>query len=455
MKKILLLLFVFAINISAQNSFKIDFDYSRFNYDEENSYVEIYYSFYRPALKAVQSDSDLVVKGLLNVKINRLVDNESLIDQSYQFNNKVSDSEVTDNQKKLTGSLGFIVPKGDYKCFLTGRDGNDTTRIDTITFELNLTKLPDAHFSVSDVQLAASIRETDNKNSVFYKNTYEVIPNPSGVFGEQLPIIYYYLELYNTDLNVMSEFLQVDNVLLNAKNQVVQKKSKLLPRKTNSIVEAGTVNITKVPSGTYVLVVAVRDSIKNISVYSSKKLFIYNPSVADTSSTIPIEQDAATSEFAAMSEEELDEVFGYSKYIATNKEQDQWKTLTAAEGKKTFLYNFWRSRDNELNSSGNTFKRNYFNRVHASNQRFTTIQKKGWKTDRGRVFISVGEPSEIERYPNQTDARPYEIWYYNEIEGGVIFIFADLTGFSDYQLIHSSMRGELRDDNWMRRILIQ
>ncbi|MHA1988555.1 MAG: hypothetical protein ACW98D_18135, partial [Promethearchaeota archaeon] len=71
------------------------------------------------------------------------------------------------------------------------------------------------------------------------------------------------------------------------------------------------------------------------------------------------------------------------------------------------------------------------------------------------VHIMYGEPTEIERYPNQIESRPYEIWSYDSLEGGVVFIFADLTGFSDYQLVHSTKRGELRDDNWQRRIVVR
>ncbi|MCW8824752.1 MAG: GWxTD domain-containing protein, partial [Ignavibacteriaceae bacterium] len=78
----------------------------------------------------------------------------------------------------------------------------------------------------------------------------------------------------------------------------------------------------------------------------------------------------------------------------------------------------------------------------------------GWKTDRGRVFLVYGEPSEIDRHPNETDTRPYVIWIYESIEGGVLFVFGDLTGFSDYQLLHSTKRGELRDDSWRRRIAV-
>jgi hypothetical protein len=66
--------------------------------------------------------------------------------------------------------------------------------------------------------------------------------------------------------------------------------------------------------------------------------------------------------------------------------------------------------------------------------------------------MTYGEPSEIERFPNETESKPYEIWYYHELEGGVKFVFADLSGYSDYQLVHSTMRGELQDENWQSRI---
>ncbi len=81
--------------------------------------------------------------------------------------------------------------------------------------------------------------------------------------------------------------------------------------------------------------------------------------------------------------------------------------------------------------------------------------KEGWKTDRGRVYIMYGEPNEIERYPNQTQTRPYEIWSYYDLEGGVRFVFGDITGFADYQLLHSTKRGELRDQYWERRISVR
>jgi GWxTD domain-containing protein len=119
------------------------------------------------------------------------------------------------------------------------------------------------------------------------------------------------------------------------------------------------------------------------------------------------------------------------------------------------MNDFWKARDQFSDTPQNEFFLSYFQRVEVANARYNTLSRQGWKTDRGRIYLMYGEPTEIERYPSQIETRPYEIWQYTEIEGGVFFIFADLLGFSDYNLIHSTKRGELRDDNWTRRIYVR
>ena len=162
-----------------------------------------------------------------------------------------------------------------------------------------------------------------------------------------------------------------------------------------------------------------------------------------------------TSEFAPMSEEELDQAFNESKYIATKQEKDQWQVLKGENAKKKFLFDFWKARDLTPETPVNEYQKEYFERVRKANKLYSNIQQKGWKTDRGRVLLLYGEPSEIERFPNQLDTKPYEIWHYNNLEGGVIFVFADITGFSDYSLINSTKRGELSDPDWQRKINAQ
>ena len=113
---------------------------------------------------------------------------------------------------------------------------------------------------------------------------------------------------------------------------------------------------------------------------------------------------------------------------------------------------FWKRYDPDSQTGVNELKQEYMRRFRYTNSHFSSGQKEGWKSDRGRVLILYGHPDEYERYPSGVDTKPYEIWYYYNLQGGVYFVFVDRTGFSDYILVHSTYRGELRDVNWISQI---
>lgn len=92
----------------------------------------------------------------------------------------------------------------------------------------------------------------------------------------------------------------------------------------------------------------------------------------------------------------------------------------------------------------------YLRRVEKASQRYRAFSKPGWRTDRGRVNILYGEPDEMERVPNSENSKPYEIRKYLQIEIGVEFVFVDRSGFGEYVLVHSTKRGELKDEGWQR-----
>ena len=91
-------------------------------------------------------------------------------------------------------------------------------------------------------------------------------------------------------------------------------------------------------------------------------------------------------------------------------------------------------------------------RVRVATNKYKSLSRKGWQSDMGRVYILYGEPSEIERHPNESNMKPYEVWKYNDIEGGALFIFGDLTGFKNYILLTSTKRGEIQDYNWQQTL---
>ena len=253
-----------------------------------------------------------------------------------------------------------------------------------------------------------------------------------------------------------SDRIKMNQTIYNSRGKLVKEKSKYLSRNSSSRVEVGSFILSNYATDSYTLVIALIDSIANEGISTAKKFFVYNPDIQPAADTFEVSTTSVlSSTFGSMSEEELDDLFSKSKYLAAKIEIDKYEKLTTLEGKREFMFEFWKTRDENSATSENEFYRKYLQRLEVCNEKYSSMGKPGWKTDRGRIYLLYGEPTEIERYPNQLETKPYEIWNYNEIEGGVLFIFADLTGFSDYLLINSTKRGELRDDNWQRRITVQ
>jgi hypothetical protein len=50
-------------------------------------------------------------------------------------------------------------------------------------------------------------------------------------------------------------------------------------------------------------------------------------------------------------------------------------------------------------------------------KRFTYGGRDGWRTDRGRVFLALGEPESIRRVPGGVEALEKEIWSYGGSAG--------------------------------------
>ena len=127
----------------------------------------------------------------------------------------------------------------------------------------------------------------------------------------------------------------------------------------------------------------------------------------------------------------LDLAIEQLKYISGGSLLKKSKKATDEEKKQLFL-EFWEKRDPTPGTEENELMNEYYRRVNYSNQHFSGYLE-GWKTDMGMVFILFGPPNDIERHPFELQTKPYEIWYYYELNR--TFVFVDETGFGEYRLI--------------------
>jgi GWxTD domain-containing protein len=450
----LILLIFFFPTILFSQKINFEFDYAQFAYDSLSNYVEFYYSFDQRGLTYINSDSSGSLGGILHVEISDSLTSEKIVNKQWMVNNEILDS--TELNRNLIGVLGFILKQGSYIAVITGSDANNSSNFRTIRENIFVNPFIKPTISLSDIQLASNIVPgSENTSSIFYKNTFEVTPLPAAVCGENQLILFYYNEIYNIQFSQNEDDLRLDELVINSKGQLVSSKSKRINKSVDSRVDVGKLNVYKYPTDTYTVIINVIDSLANYGVSSTKKFFVYNPSVVPVDTFQVTVSPVLSTTFGAMSEEELDDLFTKSNYIASEAEKDKYDALTTVEAKREFMYTFWKARDENPSDDKNQTFQDYLSRITDANARFSAAKKDGWKTDRGRVFLIYGPPTEIERYPNQTETKPYEIWKYESLDGGVIFVFGDITGYNDYQLLHSTKRGEMRDDYWQRRIAVQ
>jgi GWxTD domain-containing protein len=211
------------------------------------------------------------------------------------------------------------------------------------------------------------------------------------------------------------------------------------------------INIRNYHSGRHQVIFTVSDTVRKVSEQVSKSFYIYNPHIVDTSES-SVNALVVASEYFSMSEDEIEDLFAASRYLATSIEIKEWGRLSKSHDKQVFLYHFWRARDVTPDTPINEYKEEYMRRAEVANELYYALNRKGIATDRGRIFCLYGQPSDIERFPGEFELKPHEIWRYDHVEGGVIFVFADLFGFSDMTLVHSTKRGELQDENWRSKI---
>jgi len=447
MLKVLVALLI-ASQLLGQNPLRINADYASFKYDASRNYVEIYYSFQHKQLKLVKDGNTFKGGLVIQVLLKRPQEDSIIQGKAWKIPIEIKDTSEIDPNKNLIGATAFLIEPGKYQFILIARDLNDFSRFDSLIIPALINPVPENKLWLSDVELCSNIYQSNNKESIFYKNTFEVIPNPSLIYGLGLPVLYYYAEIYNINTIDADKYVVEWRIYDSFGNVVKSGKKLRMKTAANAIVEAGTVNLSNLPSGTYRFVLTAIDTSKNKGVSSIKRFYIYNPNITPTDTFQIAKGYDLTSEYAGMSETELDKEFAMARYIATPEEINRYKQLKGEDAKRKFLADFWVKRDPDKSTPINEMKIEYFKRVEYANQHFSVGNKEGWKTDRGRVYIMYGPPDEYERHPSEVDSKPYEIWYYHNIEGGVEFVFVDKSGFSDYILVHSTKRNEIRDDNW-------
>ena len=133
------------------------------------------------------------------------------------------------------------------------------------------------------------------------------------------------------------------------------------------------------------------------------------------------------------SDDEYNEMVEQLRYIATPEEMKKLKWLKDPRKRREGYDKFWRDKDPTPGTEFNELKEEYLDRVRYAEKNFG-MGDLGWRSDRGKIYILYGPPDEIDSHPFEAATRPYEIWYYYDLN--LKFIFIDRYGFGRYELLY-------------------
>ena len=324
---------------------------------------------------------------------------------------------------------------------VVGRDKNNPARRDSAGMRFGEKPVGSKQILLSDIELASVIRKS-TQHTPFYKNTLEVIPNVGGLFAVDQPC-YFYAEVYNLLLGPDQGDLIVRSSVYDAIGREKFTRDRVKKRIGESLVIVDQVPLADLRTGTYTLTLSVLDTAKTLVTSTTRKFFLLNDKLGTDSTLLAAGSSVPLAVYATMSESELDVDFREAQYEASGTERAQYKLLKGVEAKRAFLSSFWRRRPTG-------YRDEYMARVAFANANYRNMSIPGYRADRGRVYIMYGPPDDNERHPSESDTRAYEIWSYHNIQGGVIFVFVQRTTTGEYDLVHSTHRNELHDENWQR-----
>lgn len=265
----------------------------------------------------------------------------------------------------------------------------------------------------------------------------------------------FYCELYNltsllpedSRIAVMThiEYFEINGSYVNGCSSLQRRTTK------NVIPVLASVDLTNLPSGNYYAVIQVKDEYGK-EIFSTKRFFQRsNPNIVFDEEYLTRLNVPNTFSYQYSGIDTLKYVIksftpkatDYEKYFINRVDGENDENVL-----RSFIYMFWSDRN--MIEPQKDFN-NYMALVKKVENSYGNAIRRGYDTDRGRVYLQYGPPDHIMENKLASDTSPYEIWQYYQCgsQRNRRFVFASLdAALKDYDLIHSDMIGEVNNPKW-------
>ncbi|MES2555911.1 MAG: GWxTD domain-containing protein [Bacteroidota bacterium] len=303
--------------------------------------------------------------------------------------------------------------------------------------------------SVSDILIAEFANKTVEP-TVFSKSGYDIIPRISNFYPTDLTSLPYYTELYNTDMFPDSLFAVRQRIVSTTDSKEMVEFTRYTKMTAAPVIPLfRNVDISKLPSGSYRLELAIMD---RSNTEQGEAAYYYFERINEFEVLTNIDDIVLNPDFQALVTDDSVEYYMASLIPIARPAEVKNILENIKSGNKEncrkHLQQFW------IQTSGN----NAFNAWVDYKKQVTMVEKQygnnfqdGYETDRGRVYLQYGPPNNIITRETSPSEYPYEIWHYYKIKmysnKRFVFYNPDLVN-KGYRLLHSDMVGEQQNYRW-------
>ncbi|MCF7811471.1 GWxTD domain-containing protein [bacterium] len=350
-------------------------------------------------LMFIREDDEFVASLDLHLSIMHAKENR-IINQIKHINRTVSEYKLTNSKRDYTTETFTAELKpGKYTVKIMLEDKESKLRESVEKKIVIAPKTTKAGNAISDIILARS-NEVDNETGIPFQ------PTVSGMIPYPTSPLYCHFDLMQSNLNGDCDI----------ELKVVEKSGKV--RYCNN----SKITSTKVIESYYLPVFC-----ENLT-FNKYKLIIQAVIGSDT-----LQSKASFSiNFHGLPWviKDIDQAIQYMRYIAKPEEITRLANELTSRKEETFL-KFWNDNFPCPEGAINPKMVEYYSRINFANANLSS-NREGWETDRGRIIVIYGRPTEIEKRTNENNTVEYEIWYYSHLNRQ--FVFVDDFGFGEYRL---------------------
>lgn len=432
MKRFTIILLSLIYSFIFANDFRFYSDHASF-YDSDKAFVELYYMLPRFEMeRQALPNGDSEAKFIMAINITQ--DGTKVFSKTITIDDYLAKGDTLRSNDFIPEIQSLHLLPGSYKLHTMVKDMS-SGKLSERESVLNVPLYEKDKLSLSDIQIASFVGQAQKPTKFTKLGTYDVVPQANPEFDKYIGGFFTYFEIYNLSKKSNYEF---QSSLRDLNNKVIQENP-TVERKAPGIYDViiDYVDLKDLPSGIYNYHIKISDKRSGATVENQKQIYMIRETDLD-----PI----VVNEYVTYQNQQLDSLFLILKPLMT---QGEIKTFRDGnlDAKRRLMIEFWKKRDTDMSTYINEYYFEIMNRIQYAKENFTYLNK-GATSDRGRVLLKYGYPTEIQRSEGGGYTKDHEVWLYEGMRGDIQFVFCDTKGRGYYELIHSNMEGEIYNAKW-------